>query len=173
MNFLEIAKNRFSCREYSNKPVENEKITQIMEAARIAPSANNFQPWYFVVVSQDKELLEKTHETYHREWFNDAPVVIIAYADKQKAWTRKADQKNYSDIDISIAIDHITLSATSLGLSTCWICNFYVDKVQELINLPKYLEPIALIPVGYCKNKPDLNRFEQKRKPLDEIVKFL
>jgi len=172
MDFLEIAKKRFSCRSYSNKPVEKEKIMQIMEAARIAPSANNQQPWFFYVVSDDKDMLAKTHETYHREWFNDAPVVILACAYTKQAWTR-SDGKNHSDIDVSIAIDHITLEATSLGLTTCWICNFYVDKVQELFNLPENLEPIALIPVAYCNNEPNTSRFDKTRKSLNEIVKFL
>lgn len=172
MNFIDLAKNRFSCRSFSDKPVEKEKIMQIMEAARIAPSANNLQPWFFFVISEDKNFLAKTHETYHREWFNDAPVVILACADIERAWKRNSDQKNHSDIDASIAIDHITLAATSVGLSTCWVCNFYVDKVQELFKLPQNLEPIALIPIGYCNSKADVNRFEKKRKSLNEIAKF-
>ena len=172
MNFIELAKKRFSCRTYEDKPIENEKIMQIMEAARIAPSANNTQPWKFFVVSKDKKLLEKVHATYHREWFNAAPVVIVCCTDKSKAWTRN-DGKNHSNIDTAIAIDHITLAATDIGLSTCWVCNFYVDKVSELFNLPDNLEPIALIPVAYCKNTADLNRFDKKRKSIEEIAEFM
>ena len=171
MTFIDIAKRRFSCRSYSDTPVENEKIMQIMEAARIAPSANNFQPWYFYAVSNDKALLAKVHETYHREWFN-APAVIVACAEKNKAWVRKSDGKNHAEIDVSIAIDHITLAASDLGLATCWICNFYVDKVKELFKMPDNIEPIALIPLAYCNNEPDINRFDKKRKNLNEIAKF-
>ncbi len=173
MTFIDIAKKRFSCRSYSDKPVENEKIMQIMEAARIAPSANNFQPWYFYVVSNNKDLLAKVHETYHREWFNDAPVVIVACADKNKAWERKSDGKNHAEIDVSIAIDHITLAAADLDLSTCWVCNFYVDKVKELFKMPENIEPIALIPLAYCNNTPDTERFDKKRKQISEIAEFL
>jgi len=171
--FLDIAKKRFSCRSYLDKPVEKEKIRTIIEAARIAPSANNKQPWFFYVISEDKNLLSKVHQTYHREWFNDAPVVIVAFADKENAWIRGSDGKNHSDIDVAIAIDHMTLAAADLGLATCWICNFYVEKVKALFNLSKNFEPIALIPVAYCKTKTDINRFDKKRKKTEQIAKFL
>ena len=173
MSFLEIAQKRFSCRSYENKPVEKEKIMQIMEAARIAPSANNKQPWKFFVISEDKKFLEKVHETYHRDWFNEAPVVIVCCANNVESWKRSYDNKNHAEIDTTIAIDHITLAATDLGLATCWICNFHIDKVIELFNLPDNLTPIALIPVAYCKTKPDLNRFDKKRKNIKDIVEFL
>ena len=173
MNFLELAKSRFSCRSYLSKPVEKEKLLQVMEAARIAPSAVNIQPWLFYVVCEDKEMLAKMHKSYHREWFKTAPVVIVCCADKEKAWKRAADGKNHSDIDISIAIDHITLAATDLGLCTCWVCNFYVDKVSEFLNLPENIEPVALIPLGYSEMTAATNRFENTRKPFDEVVKFL
>ena len=171
--FIDLAKNRFSCRSYKSKPVEEDKIQKIIEAARIAPSANNKQPWYFYVVSKDKDLLNKIHNAYHREWFNDAPVVVVACADIESAWVRKSDQRNHAVVDVSIAIDHITLAATDLELSTCWICNFDIAPVKEALNLSSKIEPIALIPVGYCNTKADVNRFVQKRKTTEEIAKFL
>ena len=171
--FLDIAKKRFSCRSYKNKVVEKEKILQIMEVARIAPSANNFQPWQFFVVQNDKELLKKVHNTYHRQWFNEASVVIVACADYNKGWIRKEDGKNHAEIDVSIAIDHITLQAADLGLATCWVCHFDVPKIKELFNLPENIEPIALIPIGYCNTEADTTRFDIKRKKLEEITKFL
>ena len=173
MNFLELAKKRFSCRSYQTKEIENEKIAEIIEAARIAPSANNTQPWFFYVAKEDKKMLKKVHGSYHREWFNDAPVVIVCCADKNAAWERASDGKNHSDIDISIAIDHITLAATDLGLATCWVCNFYVDVVNDIFNLPDNIEPVALISLGYSKTEADVNCFEKKRKSTEEIARFL
>ena len=171
--FIDLAKKRFSCRSYETKPVEEDKIQQIIEAARIAPSANNSQPWFFYVISKDKNLLGQIYKTYHREWFNDAPVVIVACANTEAAWKRSYDRKNHAVVDVSIAIDHITLAATDLGLSTCWICDFKTAPVKEALNLPSELEPIALIPVGYCNSKAVLNRFDKKRKATDEIAKFI
>ena len=173
MNFLEIAKKRFSCRSFHTKEVEDEKIAEIIEAARIAPSANNAQPWFFYVVKNDKELLKKVHNSYHREWFNNAPVVIVCCANKDEAWERGSDGKNHADIDISIAVDHITLAATSLGLSTCWVCNFYMDVINDIFNLPKSIEAVALIPIGYSKTEVDINRFDKTRKTTEGIAKFL
>jgi nitroreductase len=170
--FTEIAKKRFSCRSYKNKPVEKDKVKKIIEAARIAPSANNFQPWFFYVIQDDKKLLTQIHNTYHREWFNDAQVVIVACADYSKAWRRQEDGKNHAEIDTAIAIDHITLQATDLGLATCWVCHFDVLKVKEVLQIPDYQEPIALIPIGYCNSEANLQRFDFKRKKIEEIADF-
>ena len=171
--FLELAKKRFSCRSYSNKEVEKEKIMQIMEAARVAPSASNTQPWFFYVVQDDKKMLSKVHEIYHREWFSDSTVVIVACADKERAWKRSFDGKNHAEIDTSIAIDHITLAATDLGLSTCWICHFEVDRIKNVFNMPEHLEPIALISLAYCNDEANVDRFDKQRKNIEQIAKFL
>ena len=173
MDFLEIAKKRFSCRSYLAEEVEDDKITKIIEAARIAPSANNTQPWFFYVVKNDKELLKKVHGSYHREWFNNAPAVIVCCANKSVAWERGSDGKNHADIDIAIAIDHITLAATSLGLATCWVCNFYKDVINDIFDLSKDIEPIALIPVGYSETEANTKRFDKTRKSTEEIAKFM
>jgi len=170
--FIDLAKQRFSCRDYSTKEIENEKIKQVLEHARIAASACNLQPWFFYVV-KSKEALEKTHKTYSREWFTKAPVVIIACANTANAWIRKNDKKNHAEIDLSIAIDHITLAATDLGLATCWICAFDSEMTRELFSIPQNLEPVALIPLGYSNVEPNINRFEKERKKLDEIYTVL
>ncbi len=173
MSFIELSKKRFSCRNYKNKPVEKQKVFQVLEAARIAPSANNFQPWHFYVVQDNKEILSKVHNSYHREWFNKASVVIVACADKEKGWKRNSDGKNHAEIDVSIAIDHITLAATDLELSTCWICNFDVAKIKEIFDMPENIEPIALIPLAYCEKQANTERFDEKRKNINEICSFL
>ncbi|MEA3318279.1 MAG: nitroreductase family protein [Bacteroidota bacterium] len=170
MSFLDIAKKRYSCRKYKDKPIEKEKLAQVLEAGRIAPSAKNTQPWNFIIIRK-KENLERLSEAYQRSWLKSAPVVIAVCGDHRQSW-RRADGKKHTDIDVSSAISYMTLAAADLGLATCWICKFDVMKSVELLQLRDDMEPIALIPIGYPDNEPDTERFEQERKPIDEIVHY-
>jgi nitroreductase len=170
MKFLDLAKRRYSCRKYDKRPVEQEKLNLILEAARIAPSAANCQPWHFIVI-QEKDILKKIHSTYHREWFADAPCIIVICGDHSQSWKRK-DGKDHSDIDIAIAVDHMTLQAAELELGTCWICNFDNELCSKLLNLPSNLEPAVLLPIGYPLDSADPARHGTKRKSLEEIVSF-
>jgi len=169
MTFLEIAKKRYSCRQYDNRQVEKDKLDLVLEAGRIAPSAVNFQPWHFIVI-QDKDNLQSVYKTYHREWFQTAPCVIVICGNHQKSWKRQEDGKDHYDIDLASTVHHMTLQATELGLATCWICNFYKDKCIELFNLPDHIEPIVLLPLGYPLDESDPDRHSEKRNPLSEIV---
>lgn len=168
MAFIDLAKQRYSSRKYLDKPVEREILLKVLEAGRVAPSAKNKQPWHFVIITQD-ESLKKIRECYQREWLQTAKCIIVVCGDHREAW-RRADGKIHTDIDVAIAIDHITLAATDIGLSTCWICKFDVLKCAEIMELPEGVEPIALIPIGYPADETDANRHDQLRKPLDEIV---
>lgn len=170
MTFLELAKNRFSVRKYKPVPVSVEDLNYVLEAGRIAPSAVNYQPWHFLVL-REKESLEKIHQTYHREWFKEAPVVIVLLGHHTRGWKR-SDGKDHTDIDVAIAADHITLAATDRGLGTCWICNFDKKKTIELFNIPDHLEPIVFLPLGYPNEQTDPQRHKEKRKRLDEIVSW-
>jgi nitroreductase len=168
MNFLELAKNRFSVRKYKSAPVSQEDLNYVLEAGRIAPSAVNYQPWHFLVV-QGKQNLGKIHQLYHREWFKEAPVVIIIFANHNHSWKR-SDGKDHADIDAAIAADHMTLAATDRGLGTCWVCNFDKQKTIDALNLPGHLEPIVFLPLGHPDQETDINRHIDKRKRLDDIV---
>ena len=165
MDFLELANSRFSLRKYKDTPIEKEKLLKILEAGRIAPSAVNFQPWHFIVID-DKKALEALYPVYQREWIKEAPVIIIACSDHSQSWKRRSDGKDSADIDISIAVDHMTLQATELGLGTCWVCNFDVQKCSDILKLSRQIEPVVLLPVGY----PDIEPPVKKRKLLDDIV---
>jgi len=145
MNFLDLAKNRFSVRKFKPEPVSEKELLYVLEAGRIAPSAVNYQPWHFLVI-RDKENLKKVHTLYHREWFQEAPVVIIILADHNQSWKR-ADEKDHADIDAAIAADHMTLAATDKGLGTCWVCNFDKQKTIDHFNLPEHLEPVVFLPI--------------------------
>lgn len=170
MDFLELAKNRYSCRIFKPDAVEEDKLLKVLEAARVAPSAVNYQPWHFYVI-QNPENKAKVIEAYPREWIKKAPVLIVACGNKQVSWKR-ADGKEHVEIDISIAVDHLTLQATELGLGTCWVCNFQAKKLREAMNLPLHMEPIVIIPMGYLVEDADVERHAAKRKSIDEIVSW-
>jgi len=168
MEFIELAKKRYSSRKYLDKPVERELLLKVLEAGRVAPSAKNRQPWHFVVITQE-ESLGKIRECYDRNWLKTAKCIIVVCGDHREAW-RRTDGKIHTDIDVAIAIDHMTLVATDLGLATCWICKFDVMKCVSALDLPEGVEPIALLPVGYPADEADVNRHEQLRKPIEETV---
>ena len=168
---MDLARHRYSCRQYDARPVEPDKLEKVLEAGRIAPSAVNYQPWHFFVINTGDKLAE-IHEAYHREWFRTAPCVIILAGDHGHSWKRK-DGKDHCDIDVAIACDHMTLEATQLGLATCWVCNFDTGKTTEILRLPPNLEPVVMIPLGYPLDKADPDRHSEKRKPLSGIVSFL
>lgn len=171
MNFIEIARSRYSCRNYNPEVITEEVFLRLMEAFRIAPSAVNFQPWHIIAVKKQENLV-KVHEAYPRDWFRTAPMVLIVCGDHSKSWKRPSDGKDHADIDIAIAIDHLTLQATSMGLATCWVCNFKPEVIRQHFSLPENLEPIVLIPVGYPNDHPDIDRHVTKRKTLTEIVSW-
>lgn len=167
MRFFELIKKRYSVRGFKNTAVEPEKLKSVMEAARLAPSAVNFQPWKFFVIT-DRKILNELSKTYSREWFKTAPTCIVACGNHQISWKR-SDGKDHCDIDVAIVVEHIMLAATELGLGTCWVCNFDAKMCAEILNLPKELEPVAMIPIGY----PDTIAVEKKRKPIEEIVEYI
>ena len=172
MNFIDLAKERFSSRAYLPKPVEKEKIEYILEAARIAPTAVNYQPFVIYVII-DNEIREKINTVYHRDWMKKAPVLFVICGNHNISWKHPVTGKDHSDVDVSIVIDHMTLAATDIGLSTCWICNFDPEKCSDILNLPSYIEPVALLPLGYPEIKADTNRHITKRKPEKDLVKWI
>lgn len=170
MDFLELAKRRYSARNYKSDTVSDEDLQYILEAGRVAPSAVNYQPWVFLVIRDEKNLAG-VHGLYHREWFRKAPVVIILLADHRQSW-RRADGKDHADIDLAIAADHMTLAAAHRGLGTCWVCNFDREKTVRHFNLPPHLEPVVFLPLGHAADGPDTGRHADRRKTLAQVVRF-
>lgn len=168
MGFLDIAKARFSVRNYKPSEIEEDKLSILFEAFHVAPSAVNFQPWHIILVKTNQNKA-KVYEAYQREWLKTAPVILVVCGDHTLSWKR-SDNKDHLDIDVSIAIDHLMLQATELGLGTCWVCNFNTSTIRKNFNLPEHIEPIAIIPVGYPAESPDINRHELKRKPLSTFL---
>ncbi|MCX7008427.1 MAG: nitroreductase family protein, partial [Kiritimatiellaeota bacterium] len=162
MSFLKLANKRSSVRGYKSTPVDEPVLAQILEAARLAPSASNRQPWHIIVV-RDTAVLRELGRAYPRDWFRRAPLVLAVCIEPTKAWVR-ADGKNYADVDGSLLMDHITLCAADLGLGTCWIGAFDVAKAKAALQLPEGIELLALTPLGH----PAEPGRPKVRKPLAE-----
>lgn len=166
MNFKELCEKRYSVRSYKPDSVPQEKLDYIMECVRLAPSAVNKQPWHFTVFTNEEDR-KKIQQCYGREWIQEAPSYIVAYARPEEAWVRRYDEKNHADIDVAIAVEHLCLAAAEQGLGTCWVCNFRIQLFCELFELPDNLIPVAIIPIGY----PATDEIpEKKRKELQEIL---
>lgn len=170
MKFLDLVKDRYSVRAYEQRAIEAEKLEYVMECTRLAPSAVNLQPWKFYVVTKPEDCA-KMRQCYHREWFNQAPMYIIACSNHDESWKRRrSEPKDHADIDISIAVEHLCLAAAEVGLGTCWVCNFDVEQCREFFGIAAPYEPVALIPIGY---PADAQAAEKNRKPMDEVFVIL
>ena len=166
MEFSELIQKRYSVRSYKPDPVEDAKLQQVLEAARLAPTAANRQPFQLIVihtVGREAEL----KRIYGQDWFVQPPLVVGICALPAGAWTRR-DGKNYADVDVTIAMDHLILAAADLGLGTCWIGAFDPAAAREVLGLPDDVEPVAFTPLGYPADQPR----SKKRKPLSELVRY-
>jgi len=165
MEFYEVLRTRRSVRKYKPDPVGEDKLGRILEAARIAPSAKNLQPWHFIVI-RDEGQKHALKDAYGRDWFTTAPVIICVCAEPAQGWVRR-DGKSYIDVDIAIAFEHLILAAAAEGLGTCWIGAFDPAAVKRVLGLPEGIEPLAMTPLGIPDDAPR----PLPRKPLAEIVR--
>jgi len=165
MEFYEVISKRRSIRAYKKDPVEDSKLSRILNAARLAPTAANRQPYSLIVV-KDEDTKIRLKDAYSQEWFFTAPVIVCACALPDDAWKRN-DGKGYVDVDVAIAMDHLILAASAEGLGTCWIAAFKPEVVREVLNIPDNMEPLVLTPLGYPETIPE----QTFRKPLEEMVR--
>ena len=166
MGFLELAKKRYSVRAYKADSIEDEKLQQVLEAARSAPTACNLQPFQFIIIhTKGKEA--DLRRIYSASWFVQAPILIAACGIPSQSWVRR-DGKNYCQVDVTIAMDHLILAAADLGLGTCWVGAFNPDAARDVLGLPGDVEPIAFTPLGYPDDQPG----HKGRKPLDELIRY-
>ena len=176
-SLMQIITRRHSVRGYRDKPVEREKILQIVEAARLAPSTSNVQPWRFIVVEDPKlrdDLVKKGMGiVVPNRWAKEAPIIIVLCAHLDwvvhQLGARTADLQYYL-LDIGIAGEHMVLTATELGLGTCWIGWFRAKAIKKILNIPKGWKVAALVTLGYPKEEGPPKT--QTRLGLDEIFFF-
>ncbi len=166
MNVMESIRERRSVRSYLPKAVEEEKLQQVLEAGRLAPSASNRQEWHFVVV-RDAELRRGLAEAASGQRFvAEAPVVIVACA-PEHAHVMACEHPSFL-IDVAIAIDHMTLAARELGLGTCWVGAFHQEQVRDVLGIPESVEVVELLPLGYPTDWPE----PRPRKSLEQMVSY-
>ncbi len=168
MHLQKILQKRYSVREYQNTKIAREHIDEILQAAQLAPSATNAQPWHFVVIDE-QPLLDEIYSVYKKDWFRTAPAVIIAYGNHSESWKRSYDGKDHCDIDVAIAVNHMTLRAASLGIGSCWICHFDPKLLAEVLPKKENWEPMAVLALGYPKSEEIPVK---KRKKLQDIVGY-
>lgn len=166
MEYQELITRRYSVRAYKPDPIESDKLEKILEAARIAPTAANRQPFQIIVIkTQGKE--DQLSRIYRRDWFVQAPLLICAVGIPAKSWVRE-DMRRYLDVDVAIVMDHLILAATDLGLGTCWVAAFNAQAARESLELPDEVEPLIFTPLGYPADEPG----PKERKPVNELVRY-
>jgi len=163
MDVRDAIKKRRSVRAYENKEIPDEILNQILESARLAPSAGNRQPWKFVVVKDANRRKALAKAANNQSFIAEAPVVIAAVTLE----VMSCEVVSYA-IDLAIAVDHMTLQAVELGLGTCWIGAFSEEKAKKILNIPENCKIVALLPIGYPKDLPG----PKIRKSLKEIVSY-
>jgi len=147
MNVLEAVQRRRGIRKYESRPVELEKLLQVLEAGRLSPSAANKQPWHFAVV-KDVKVKVKLRAGYDDDWFMSAPIIIVVCADPSVAWRRWDDGEIWK-IDGAIALQTMVLYAWEVGLGTCWICAFKEQAIKDALGIPEGVRVVAMTPLGY------------------------
>ncbi len=165
MDVAQAIRTRYSCRHYQDRPVEPDKLLAVLEAARQAPSAKNLQDWRFVVAT-DKQTKKKLAAAANNQTFlENAGAIIVACTVSDHVM--RCGQ-TVGPIDVAIALEHICLQATELGLATCWIGSFYPDKVRPIVGIPENVTIIELLALGYPADTPK----EHRRDALDHVACF-
>ena len=164
---LDAILKRYSVRSYENRPVPEEDLKEVLEAGRLALSADNYQPWKFIVVREEKTRKELMRASMYQSFVAEAPVIIVGCI------VRKGyPMGNWYDsatLDIGLALDHMTLQAAHLGLGTCWIGAFSEREVKRILGIPKEVRVAALLTLGYPKHSTIPSK---SRKRLEDIVSF-
>ncbi len=163
---LDAIAKRYSVRHYQDRPVEDDKLAEVLEAARLAPSGSNLQPWKLVVVRDRATIRSMVHAIGGQQFVEQAPVLLVAC--KNGKGYNVGHRYDGEIIDIAIALDHVTLQAASMGLGTCWLGNYDGNEVRAILNIPSENPVVAILALGY----PDETHPHRPRprKPLSELV---
>lgn len=168
MSVLDVIRERRSVRVYKSDPIPKESILRILEAARLAPSGKNLQPWKFVVV-QDVELKKRLAKASNQQDFiADAPLIIVACGFPDECYQTMGRYMKSWPVDVTIALEHLILQAQEEGLGTCWIGSFEEEEVKSLLDVPEHVKVLALTPLGYPGEVPEF----RGRKPLEKIISY-
>lgn len=163
MDVYEAIRARYSCRAYQTREIEPEKMKHVLEAARLALSARNFQDWRFVVVTDAATKKKLVSAANNQAFLGQAGAIIVGCSESDHVM--RCGQA-VGPIDVAIALEHIALAATAEGLATCWIGSFYPDQVRQILDIPQEIAIIELMAIGYPADKAGA----KKRDSLDSIV---
>lgn len=167
MDFLELAKERYSVRKFDSKPIEAEKVNLILEAGRLAPTAVNYQPQRILVLQTEEELQKLEASNPYR--FGQTLVLLICY-DKTVSWKRKYDNQDSGEMDASIVATHMMLEAYNLGIGSTWVGHFDPQILRESFAIPENLEPVLLLMLGYPGKDAEPNPLHFKRLDKEQTV---
>lgn len=168
MSILDTIEKRYSMRGFEDKPVEDKKLEEILKAAQLAPTGVNKQAFKVYVVDTKKNY-DALKEVYPQDWLLEAPYVLVVCSKANEAWSRPWDAKNINEIDATIVMDHMILTATELGLGTCYIAAFLERPLIKLLNLDAEWHPVLMTPLGYGNAEPR----NTPRKPITELVEYI
>ncbi|MCL2046101.1 MAG: nitroreductase family protein [Oscillospiraceae bacterium] len=166
-SFMELAKERYSMRSFSEQVVEKEKLDQILEAGRIAPTARNGQPQRIKIITSQEDIAKMDECTRSR--FGSTTILLVCY-DKTVSWQRQYDDALSGQVDASIITTHMMLMATELGLGTCWVMHFDPAKTIELFELPENIVPVAYLPMGYPSETAAPTDRHNDRFPIENFL---
>ena len=172
-DFLELCKQRYSVRSFTDKKVEREKLEKILEAGRVAPTAVNFQPQVIYVLQSLYAVAKMARVT---PYMFGAPQALLVCYDENICWkNHKHEEDGHSagEMDATIVLTQMMLQAWELGIGSCWVCSFDFKKTRELFNLPENIKIAALMPIGYASAQGVPSDRHPKRKPLEETVHYL
>lgn len=169
---------RRSIRKYIHKQVENEKITELLEGARLAPSGNNTQPWHYILVKSDEMRRKVMEASHNQKWMLTAPIFIVCVADvrcriKEDIDVYLDDNSPQDEVkriirDTSISAGYMLLQANNLGLGVCWVAEFTQEEIRPVLNIPHDKYVVGVITVGYPDEKPKA----RPRKKIEDIVHY-
>ena len=168
MDFYEVIRTRRSVRSFRKDPIPDQVLKRVLEAARVAPSGGNRQPWRFILVKDDRLKQEMISICNNQKFVAEAPLTVVACG--QKLHTNRGGYMGEMGmlLDVAIALTHMILAARAEGLGTCWIGAFNNDEIKRLLEVPEGYEVVAVTPLGYPSG--DVFTEPRKRKNLDEIV---
>jgi nitroreductase len=170
LDVFEAIKKRRSVRAYTSEEVSEEDVEKLIEAARLAPSAGNIQPWEFVIVTNAETKRRLSDAALHQTFIEKAPVVIVVCADiARSSWGYGSRGTNlYCLQDTAAATENMIVAAQALGLATCWVGAFHEDEVAGVINAPRNVRPVAIVPVG----RPAEKASARTKRSMSEIVHY-
>jgi len=164
MNVLDAITMRRSVRAYSSRPIDEQTMGTMRRALRYAPSACNFQPWRFILVMDEPLRKSVAAAACGQDWMAQAPLIVVGCGYPERAYKKMGGYANSVDLDVAIALDHLTLAAVAEGLGTCWIGAFNEVEVKRLLAIPGEVKVVAMTPLGYPASPESIRPLDEGRR---------